>query len=125
LDLTVVDLGLLPAEELVGDVVLLADVAALLLLVTEGVSVSDGVWLPLVGGWLVSIIVVELRVVLDLALDWADGPDVLVIIGAFQVAAPFLLDWTLVGSAHGLHALDFVEFTAEVVALDIFIKVHG
>ena len=52
-DLTVVDLGLLPAEEFVGDVVLLADVLALLLLVAEGVSISDGVWLPLVGGLLV------------------------------------------------------------------------
>ena len=52
-DLAIVDLSFLPAEELVGDVVLLADVLALLLLVTEGVSVSDGVWLPLVGGRLV------------------------------------------------------------------------
>ena len=81
-DLAVVDLGLFPAEEFVGDVVLLADVLALLLLVAEGVGISDGVWLPSVDGWLAIIIVVQLGVVLDLALDWADGPHVLVAIGA-------------------------------------------
>ena len=52
-DLTIVDLSFLPAKKFVGDVVLLADVLALLLLVAEGVGVSDGVWLPLVGGLLV------------------------------------------------------------------------
>ena len=62
--------------------------------------------------------------VVDLALDGTNGPDVVVVIGTFQVAAPLLLDWTLVGSANGLHSLDFVELSAEVVALDILIKEH-
>lgn len=63
--------------------------------------------------------------VLDLALDWADRPHVLVAVRALQVASPFLLDWALVGIADGFHALDFVELAAEIVALDIFIQEHG
>ena len=63
--------------------------------------------------------------VLDFALDWADGPDVLVAVGALEVASPLLLDGSLVGSAHGLHALDFVELAAEVVALCLLVKEHS
>ena len=59
--------------------------------------------------------------VLDFALDGANGPDVLVAVGALQVAAPLFLDGALVGSAHGLHALDLVELAAEVVALNILV----
>jgi len=63
--------------------------------------------------------------VLDLALDGTNGPDVLVAVGTFQVATPLLLDGSLVGGADGLHALDFIEFAAEVVALDILVQEHG
>jgi len=63
--------------------------------------------------------------ILDLALDWANGPDVLVLVGTFQIATPLLLDGALVDSANRFHALDFVEFTTEVVALDILVEEHG
>ena len=50
--LSVSDLSLGPAEELVGDVVLVTDVTALFLLVTERIGTLDLVWFPLVDGWL-------------------------------------------------------------------------
>ena len=62
--------------------------------------------------------------ILDLALDWANGPDVLVLVGTFQIATPLLLDGALVDSANRFHALDFVEFAAEILALDILVKHH-
>ena len=62
--------------------------------------------------------------ILDLALDGANGPDILVLVGAFQVATPLLLDGSLVDGAHGFHALDFVELAAEILALDILVKHH-
>ena len=63
--------------------------------------------------------------VLDLALDRADRPHILVLVGALQITAPFLGEWALVGGALWLHALDFVEFTAEVIALNGLVKEHG
>lgn len=62
--------------------------------------------------------------ILDLALDWANGPDVLVLVGTFQIATPLLLDGALVDSANRFHALDFVKFAAEILALDILVKHH-
>ena len=52
-DLAVVDLGLFPAEEFVGDVVFVTDVLALVLLVTERTGIADLVGTPLVNGVLV------------------------------------------------------------------------
>jgi len=63
-------------------------------------------------------------VVLDFALDGANGPDVLVLVGTFQVATPLLGDGTLVDGADGFHALDFVELAAKILALDILVKHH-
>ena len=57
-------------------------------------------------------------------LDWSDRPDVCVTIGTLKVTSVFLLDWTFVGSALWLHVLDFIELSAEVVARDIFVKLH-
>ena len=81
--------------------------------------------LPLVGSVFLVVVLVHFGVVLDLALDGTNGPDILVAIGTFQVATPLLLDGALVGGADSLHALDFVEFTTEVVALDILVEEHG
>ena len=57
-------------------------------------------------------------------LDWSYGPDVCVTISTLKVTSVFLLDWTFIGSAFWLHVLNFIELSAEVVARDIFVKLH-
>ena len=107
----------------------------------------DLTWLPFVFSWL-SWIVFWILIgisVLDFALkfyiitvrhsgwiptdpvmylDWSDRPDVCVTIGAWKVTSVFLLDWTFIGNALWLHVLDFIKLATEVVARDIFVKLH-
>lgn len=56
--LAIVDLGLGPAQQLVRDVVLGADVTTFLLLITQCLGIADLIWAPLVSGWLVLIVTV-------------------------------------------------------------------
>ena len=40
-------------------------------------------------------------------LDGTGRPDVWIIVGTFQVAEPFLFDWTVIGLANDLHSWEF------------------
>jgi len=96
--LSCVDSGFGPFQQFVGDVVLRFDAIAFVFVVAQSVSVLDFAGLPL---WYTSLI---------FTLDGSDAENVLVSIGALQVASPFLLDWPLVGSTFGGYTFDFFEF---------------
>ena len=82
-----------PAEELIGQIVLLLDIVAVdLLVVAKGINVFDATWppfvhLPVASGFTDFFSVVVFDPVENLALEGANGPDVLVSVVAFQVAA--------------------------------------
>jgi len=119
-------LSFAPVKEFVGQIVNALYIVAFFLIVTKFISTLDLIWFPFVFSWFVFVVfgVLVRFGVLDFALDWTDRPDIGVTIGALKVTSPFLLDWAFVGRALGLHVLDFIELSAEVVTRDILVKLH-